>query len=111
MFAPLSAIRPATAAIADALSGAPITVTCDRPSRRPRLSPVPRSTSTVIPSSATVASTAARSFFQSRGAVTRMPRIRRRRSTICSMSSTSTPALVSVRNIAEVTPGRSFPET
>ena len=31
------------------------------------------------------------------GAVTRMPRIRRRRSTICSMSSTSTPARVSVR--------------
>ena len=43
MLAPLSAIRPATAAIAAALSGAPITVTCERPSRRPWLSPVPRS--------------------------------------------------------------------
>ena len=111
MLAPLSAIRPAMAAMAAARSGAPITVTCDRPSRRPRLSPVPRSMSTLMPRSVAVAWTASRSRFQSRGAVTRMPRISRRRSTICSMSRTSTPALVRVAKIAEVTPGRSFPET
>ena len=52
---------------------------------------------------------ASRSFFQSRGAVTRTPRTRRRRSTICSMSRTSTPASASVEKIAEVTPGRSLP--
>jgi hypothetical protein len=35
----------------------------------------------------------------------------RRRSTICSMSTTSTPARDRVAKIAEVTPGRSLPES
>ena len=68
MLAPLSAIRPATAANAEAFSGVPRTVTWERPSRRARLSPDPRSTSTVMPRSAAVCSTASRSRFQSRGA-------------------------------------------
>jgi hypothetical protein len=50
-----------------------------------------------------------RNFFQSRGAVTSTPSTSRRRSTICSMSTTSTPAWASVEKIAEVTPGRSLP--
>ncbi len=87
----------------------PITVTCDRPSPRVLLSPTPRSTSTLMPSAAAVSSTAARSFFQSRGAETSTPRTRRRRSTICSMSRTSTPAVARVEKIDEVTPGRSLP--
>ena len=86
-----------------------MTVTCDRPLRRALLSPVPRSISTFIPRSRAVSSTASRSFFQSRGTVTSTPRISRRRSTICSMSTTSTPARESVVKIAEVTPGRSLP--
>ena len=109
MLAPLSAIRPAIAAIADALSGVPMIVTCDRPPRRALLSPVPRSISTFIPRSRAVASTASRSFFQSRGMVTSTPRISRRRSTICSMSTTSTPARERVAKTADVTPGRSLP--
>ena len=56
-----------------------------------------------------MASTASRSFFQSRGIVTSTPRMSRRRSTICSMSTTSTPARDSVSKIDEVTPGRSLP--
>src|SRR4051812_47816958 len=109
MLAPLSAIRPATAAMCEAFSGEPMTVTCERPGPRTLLSPVPRSISTCIPSSRPVASTASRSFFQSRGMVTRTPRISRRRSTICSMSTTSTPARDRVVKIVEVTPGRSLP--
>ena len=109
MLAPLSAIRPATAAIAVALSGEPITVTCERPSRRVRLSPVPRSTSTCMSSACAVRSTSSRTFFHSRGDVTRTPSTSRRRSTICSTSSTSTPACASVEKIVDVTPGRSLP--
>ncbi len=109
MLAPLSAIRPAIAAIWVALSGEPMTVTCERPVRRALLSPVPRSISTFIPRPRAASSTASRSFFQSRGTVTSRPRISRRRSTICSMSTSSTPARDSVVRIAEVTPGRSLP--
>ena len=110
MLAPLSAIRPATAAKAAALSGVPMTVTWARPARRARLSPVPRSTSTCMPSASAVAMTSSRSRFHSRGAVTSTPRISRPRSTICSMSTTSTPARERLSKIAEVTPGRSCPE-
>src|SRR4051794_5086668 len=60
-------------------------------------------------SSRAVASTASRSRFQSRGMVTSTPRTSRRRSTICSMSTTSTPARESVAKMVEVTPGRSLP--
>src|SRR3954470_2184684 len=109
MLAPLSAIRPATAAICAALSGEPMTVTCERPPRRAWLSPVPRSISTLISRSLAVASTASRSRFQSRGMVTSTPRMSLRRSTICSMSTTSTPARESVVKIVDVTPGRSLP--
>src|SRR4051812_16218024 len=109
MLAPLSAIRPATAAMWEALRGVPSTVTWDRPRPRARLSPVPRSISTCIPRSRAVASTASRSFFQSRGIVTSTPRMSRRRSTICSMSTTSTPDRDRVVKIVEVTPGRSLP--
>jgi hypothetical protein len=84
-------------------------VMCERCPARLRLSPAPRSTSTFMPRSAAVRSMTSRSFFQSRGAVTRMPRTRRRRSTICSMSTTSTPAAARAVKIAEVTPGRSLP--
>src|SRR4051794_25458990 len=109
MLAPLSAIRPATAAICAARSGEPSTVTWERPPRRTRLSPVPRSISTCIPSSLALSSTASRSRFQSRGIVTSTPRISRRRSTICSMSTTSTPARDRAAKMVEVTPGRSLP--
>ena len=109
MLAPQSAIRPAIADMAAARSGAPSTVTCERPEPRSRLSPTPRSTSTCMPREDAVSSMASRSFFQSRGAVMRTPRTRRRRSTICSMSTTSTPAAARVANIADVTPGRSLP--
>src|SRR5689334_23642029 len=44
-------------------------VTCERPPLRERLSPVPRSTSTLMSRARAVSSTASRSFFQSRGAV------------------------------------------
>ena len=80
------------------------------PPRRGLLSPVPRSISTFMPEVARrSASTASRSRFQSRGMVTSTPSTSRRRSTICSMSSTSTPARDRVAKIAEVTPGRSLP--
>ena len=109
MLPPQSAIRPAIALIADALSGLPMIVTCERPSPRARLSPDPRSTSTDMSSSAAVFWIAASSFFQSRGTVTSTPRISRRRSRICSMSMTSTPAWARVAKTEEVTPGRSLP--
>ena len=109
MFAPVSAIRPAIAATAAGRSGIPSTVTWLRPSGRCRLSPVPRSTSTCISRSAATRSTAARNAFQSRGRVTSTPSTSRRRSTICSMSSTVTPKAASVEKIDEVTPGRSLP--
>ena len=62
-----------------------------------------------MPRSAATCSIASRSGFQSRGALTSRPRISRRRSTICSMSITSTPNWARVSKTSEVTPGRSLP--